>query len=558
MKNKSNIFNIRTLLFLCTIVTLFNACDKDDNGSFEKTRLFRPVLNQNLFAEGNTIIVNMGNLKGAIGYTIEVSRDTFQTIEYTIPSDTSYVEINENNVGEELFWNTIYQVRATAHAADAQFDSKISDFGSVRTERFPSILNVPMSYDVIDIAARVSWEPLGDAVTGIKVFAPDDLRLTTPLLPETPVTSEEFLAGEAIVEGLNPETSYQIAIYSGTELRGWVNYTTLVEELDYTTVPNLIDLREDESPSAVKNAVSSAPDGATILVKRGITYDLPSSALDKSITIRAAYGFGEQKAKLYTTGNWNIASGSNIDHIRFIDLEIRGEDANGDYVFNPSSGNMNVNQLLFDNCKIGTLRGIFRLRGADALVETYEIRNSIVDSIGGYGLLTCDTDPGTPQTATVNNIKFINSTFNKITMGIQSRNASQSIEIDGCTFANINTIFRYRGGDGNNQVAGGITINNSIFGHKWDPTGTKEGEELAVVGTESGGLANTNFMVQNTYTTTDFLFRAGKEIAEIPIGNAGSSQKGLWVDVENNNFNFLNSNFIGQYTAGDPRWRTKL
>lgn len=557
MKSKSNIFNLRTVLFLCLIVTMFNACDKDDNQTYDKTRLFRPVLNEPLFSEGNTIIVNMGKLKGAVGYTIEVSRDTFNTIEYTIVTDTNYVEINENTVGEELFWNTRYQVRATAHEANAEYDSRVSDLGGVRTQTFPSILLSPKSFDVIDVAARVTWEPSGLAVTGMKVFAADDLRLTTPLFPETPVTPEEFLAGEAFVTGLQPDTAYQIAIYAGTELRGWMNYKTKVADIDPNT-PGLIDIRADESASAVSNAVAAAPDAAIILVKRGIVYNLPSAALNKSITIRAAYGFGEKRAELHTTGNWNIASGSNIDHIRFIDLEIKGEDNNGDYVFNPSSGNMNVNEVLFDNCEIGTVRGVMRLRGDNAVIGTFEIRNSLVFDIGGYGIFTNDTDPNTPTTARVNNFKFINSTFNKITMGIQSRTPSESIEIESCTFANINTIFRYRGGAGNNDVANGIIINNSIFGHKWDPTGALTGDALAVVGTESGGLAGTNFTVQNTYTTTDFLFVVGKEIAEIPIGNTGTSQIGLWADAENNNFNIISSSFVGRTSAGDPRWRVKL
>jgi len=82
----------------------------------------------------------MGSLKNTIGYTIEVSRDTFATIEYTVESDVSYVILGEDNLGEGLFWNTLYQVRATAHAEDPQYDSKPSDLGSVRTNRFPTIL----------------------------------------------------------------------------------------------------------------------------------------------------------------------------------------------------------------------------------------------------------------------------------------------------------------------------------------------------------------------------------------------------------------------------------
>ncbi|WP_117173060.1 DUF4957 domain-containing protein [Mariniflexile rhizosphaerae] len=550
MKTNNNLFNIKTILFLCLIVTMFNACDKDDDKIYDKTRLFRPVLNQNLFSEGNTIVVNMGKLKGAVGYTIEVSRDTFATIEYTILSDTNYVEVNENTVGEELFWNTIYQVRATAHEADAQFDSKISDFGSVRTERFPSILNVPKSYDVIDVAARVSWEPLGDAITGIKVFAPDDLRLTTPLFPETPVTSEEFLAGEAIVEGLDPETSYQIAIYSGTELRGWVNYTTLIEELDYTTVTNLIDLRDNLDRGAITSALQSAPDGATILVSRGSEYDAPGKRLTNSVTIRAAYGFGEKRALLWFPSNFDLEDGANIDHLRFIDLECRGTDWGGKYVINIGRVGT-LNELSFENCYITNFRGIMRQKDVASTVNTYIINNSIVDSINGYGIVSVDND-----NAKLNNIKLTNSTFNHLIYFLVSKNNSESVLIDGCTIANApekgRQLFRWRNSSQNN-VTQGITISNTIFGHGWNQV---EGEEdYAYKGKE--GLDNTNFTVNNTFTVTDFSF-SSNEIGEITVGNAGSTQNALWVDPENNNFNFLATGFLGQYTAGDPRWRTKL
>ncbi|MFL1013448.1 DUF4957 domain-containing protein [Flavisericum labens] len=552
MKTKNNLFNIKTILFLCLLVTMFNACDKDDDQTYDKTRLFRPVLNQNLFSEGNTIVVNMGKLKGAVGYTIEVSRDSFATIEYTIPSDTNYVEINENTNGknEELFWNTIYQVRATAHEANAEFDSRISDFGSVRTQRFPSILNVPATYDVIDVTARVTWEPLGDAITGIKVFGPDDLRLQTPLFPETPVTEEEFLAGEAFVEGLEPASDYQIAIYSGSELRGWVNYTTLEAELDYTTVPNLIDLREDLDPGAVSSALNTSPDGATILVSRGSEYDAPGMRLDKSVTIRAAYGFGEQRAKLMFPSNFDLETDANVDHLRFVDLELRGTDWGGKYVINISKA-ATLNEFKIDNCYVTNFRGIFRQKDNPSIVNNYIINNSVVDSINGYGVAACDKD-----TAELRNIQLTNSTFNHTIYFLISRNNSESILIDNCTLANINEsgrqMFRWRGGDGKDNVTNGITITNSIFGHSWD---TNESEVYSTRGRQ--GLDNTVFNINNTFTVSDFSWTSNP-IEALPIGNAGKSQQALWVDPANSNFNFLGSDFIGRFTTGDPRWRVKL
>lgn len=539
---------------LLMAVVAVSAC-KEEEEMFEETRLFRPVLNEDLFSEGNTIIVNQGNMKSAVSYTLEVSRDTFQTVEYVIETDTSYVEINKALIGEELFWNTLYQIRSTAHAADPQYDSKAADLGNVRTQRFPTILNNPATYDVTDIAARVTWTKAGADVTGVRVFSAEDLQLNTPLFDEQMVTAEELEKAEVIVEGLEAETEYQIAIYSEDVLRGWVNYTTRVADID-PMAPGVVDIRDNESPSAVADAVLAAADGDLILVKRGVTYDLPSEDLDKSITIQAAYGFGEQKAKLYTTGNWNIAEGAQIDHIRFIDLEIRGADYSGDYVFNPNTSGVNVREMLFENCQIGTVRGILRIRGTVAL-ENFIIRNSLVDSVGSYGLLTTDTDPKEDEkTAHVDNILFESSTFNKIQAGITSRNNSVSIIIDGCTFGNFvksgNRIFRYRGGDGNNNVTNGISITNSIFGHGWDES---DSENYAIRGIE--GLDGTNFNLVNNYSTGDFSF-SDSEIPGFPLGNYSGGQADLWVSPPTNDFNFKDSGFAGRFDTGDRRWRVVL
>jgi len=545
-----NINNLILSIFILTLgLVAFSSCEEDDE-MFERTRLFRPVLTEDLFSEENTIIVNMGKMKQAISYTLEVSRDTFKTTDYIIETDTSYVVINEELVGEPLFWNTLYQVRATAHADDPMYDSKISDLGNVRTQRFPTILNNPASYDVIDVAARVTWTRAGAAVTGVKAFASTDLKLREPLI-EQAVTAEEDAAGEVIFTGLEPETEYQIAIYSEGALRGWVNYTTLPLDID-PSAPGVIDIRDNESPSAVSDAVDMAPSGSIILVKRGVTYDFPSNNLNKAITIRAAYGFGEQKAKLTTTGNWDIDDNSDIDHIRFIDLELRGADYSGDYVFNPNRDNVHVGELSFENCEIGTFRGILRVRSS-TVIDNYIIKNSVVDSIGGYGLFTVDTE----ATAMIKNIRFENSTFNKIQWGVTSRSQSESFVIESCTFANFvgtgGGWFRYRGGEGQDNVTNGIVIHNSIFGHSWDESSS---ESYGIRGIYDG-LENTNFDLVNNYSTSDFSFSSG-EIAGFPVGNYSGGQSDLWVNPAQNNFNFKDRGFAGRFDTGDPRWRVVL
>ncbi|MBK8967629.1 MAG: DUF4957 domain-containing protein [Lewinellaceae bacterium] len=552
-----NSLTIKNALFLLVAGTMLalGACEKDP--VYEKTRLFRPVLNEDLRAEGNAIIVNMGKIKEAVSYTLEISRDTFANIDYTFDSDTNYVVVNNAVLnGESLLWNTLYQVRVTAHAANPVYDSKVSDLGSVRTERFPSILNIPGPDDVIDVAARVTWQVAGAAVTKIKTFTTTDLQLANPLA-EFDVDATGQANGEFIVTGLQPQTGYQIAIYSGALLRGWETYVTLEQGVDPSD-PNVIDLSADEDPDAVKTAVATATDGQLILLKKGVQYNLPTDPLDKSITIRGAYGFGSKKATLFTTGNWNIADGANISYVRFIDVELLGEDIGGDYVFNPNNSNETIiNELTFDNCVISTFRGIIRIR-SKVFLKKYNINNSIVHHIGGYGILTTDTDGA--GNAAADDLAFTNSTFSKINSFLTSRQNAQSILIDACTISELaapdGIVFRWRGADGVlSNVLNGITITNTVWGHAWDEGMTGN---LAVRGIYDG-LEATSFNIVNTYATSDFAFTPGSEIPGFPALTYGGTAGALWVDpYDGLDFNFKDSGFAGKFDTGDPRWRTKL
>ncbi|MBK0370196.1 DUF4957 domain-containing protein [Flavobacterium agrisoli] len=548
MKNNYQFLNYNNFILAVFTLLLVVACNSSDDEVFEKTRLFGPVLNEDLHSEKNTIIVDIAKFKDAVAYTVEVSRDTFKTIEYTIQSDTNYVVINKQTVGQELFWNMLYQVRAKAHADDPAYDSNVSDFGSVRTQVFESILNSPSPYDVTDIAARVTWLPIGTAVTGIKVFAADDFRLENPLFPERAVTAQENQNGEAIVEGLSASTTYQIAIYSGEELRGWVNFTTRTPDLD-PNAAGVIDLRNDENPNAVANALSTAPNNAIILVKRGITYNAPSVAIDKSVTIQAAYGFGEERAKLIFAGNFDVANGANVGHLRFVGLELRGTDWGGKYVMNMGQVST-LDEMSFEDCYITNFRGILRQKDKANVLNNYIINNCVIDSINGYGIVTVDN-----AAAKLNNMKLTNTSVNHSISVITSRNNFQSLLISDCSMANTPdtgaTLINFRQ-SGQNNVANGINITNCIFGHSWDRATP---DTFGIVGI--AGLEQTSFQLLNNYTTKNFFFTKA-EIPGFPIANYTNTQNDLWVDVSKNNFYIKDKGFNGKYDAGDPKFRDKL
>lgn len=533
----------------------FFACKPEEEITAE-TRLFRPVLNKELSAKNNTIIVNMGNIKAATGYTVEVSRDTFKTTDYTFKVDTNYVIVDETLLkGESLYWNTTYQVRAIAHAAKVELDSKVSDLGSVKTEKFPSIMATPTAADVIDVAARIRWTTGGVTVAKVKVFAKTDLKLATPLAQYN-VSEADQKAGSTIVSKLNPLTTYQLAIYAadGT-IKGWDNFTTISRAVD-TSSPNVIDLSESDDPTALNTALLNVVEGGIIVLKKGATYTMPVNNFAKSVTITSAYGFGEQKTIITTSGGGNIATGVTLDYIRFSNIEFIGADIGGSYIFNPNIATLTtVKELSLDNCIASNMRGLLRIRGK-FFATNFIIKNSIIHQIGTYGVLTTDTDGA--GNAAVDNIIFQKSTFSKINIFLTSRQNSNSVLIEDCTLSEVATnsgsLFNWRGAAGLRNVTNGIKISNCIWGHAWDQAGTAV---LAVRG-KSAGLDLTNITVLNTYTTGDFSYVAGTEISGLPSFTYTKKASELWVSPYTGlNFNFKDTSFPGRKDTGDPRWRVK-
>ncbi|MEA5426193.1 DUF5123 domain-containing protein [Arcicella lustrica] len=541
-------------IVMMSLVAFF-ACKPEEEITAE-TRLFRPVLNKELSAKNNTIIVNMGNIKAATGYTVEVSRDTFKTTDYTFKVDTNYVIVDETLLkGESLYWNTTYQVRAIAHAAKVELDSKVSDLGSVKTEKFPSIMATPTAADVIDVAARIRWTTGGVTVAKVKVFAKTDLKLATPLAQYN-VSEADQKAGSTIVSKLNPLTTYQLAIYAadGT-IKGWDNFTTISRAVD-TSSPNVIDLSENDDPTALNTALLNVVEGGIIVLKKGATYTMPVNNFAKSVTITSAYGFGEQKTIITTSGGGNIATGVTLDYIRFSNIEFIGADIGGSYIFNPNIATLTtVKELSLDNCIASNMRGLLRIRGK-FFATNFIIKNSIIHQIGTYGVLTTDTDGA--GNAAVDNIIFQKSTFSKINIFLTSRQNSNSVLIEDCTLSEVATnsgsLFNWRGAAGLRNVTNGIKISNCIWGHAWDQAVTAV---LAVRG-KSAGLDLTNITVLNTYTTGDFSYVAGTEISGLPSFTYTKKASELWVSPYTGlNFNFKDTSFPGRKDTGDPRWRVK-
>lgn len=532
---------IKALLFVIAVLFL-NSCSEE---TYPETRLFRPVLKGNgLVAKDNSIIVDMGKMKAAVYYKIEVSRDTFRTVLKTINTPESKITI------ADLLWRTLYQVRATAIAEKEEFNSKISDFGGITTERFPSILISPISSDVTDISAKIRWTVVaGDrAITGVKLFTAADEALTTPLASYN-VTSAEALAGTKIISGLTPGTKYQLAIYSDATIRGWDSYTTKPAIL---TTGDVIDLRGNTDPNALMTALRDplTKSGTTIILDGDATYNGTGYSFDKSITIKSGYSTNTAGAIINISSNFNLVANSVISSIVFDGITFKGTPTT--YIFNINTG-ASVEDLKFDNCNISTFRGVIRVQGTGTgYFNNIFINNSIVTDIRDYGVINLGV-----ATWKFGSIATTNSTFYKCEKFIvcASTTRGKSILVSDCTLNEVilpnGKIFAFPA-TVNGNVTDGITITNTIFGRAWDKSGVATVFAIDPI----DGLTTTNFYINNSFTTVDYtLTAAGTPIPGFPNFTYAKTMKDLWKDPANGDFNFIDSSFQGIKTSGDPRWR---
>lgn len=547
--NMKNIKFSKVLLLLLGVLLAFSCSEEKE--VFPETRLFRPVLNSNLAAKDNAILIDMAKMKEAVSYKVEISRDKFTTVLRTIETTENKIVI------ADLLWNTEYQVRSTAIASKPEFDSKISDLGSVTTDRFPSIMQIPTASDVIDNAAKVHWltgTGTGAAITQVKVFAITDEELKTPLATYA-VTTAEQTAGEKIIGNLLPSTEYQLAIYSGETLRGWEKYKT---KDPLVSGSNVIDLRGIlNDPDILVKTMKTAADGSIILLDGSVIYNTNDGtanfAFNKSLTIQSGYSFNPAGATLNFSKEFAVTAGSNITSILFEGITLTGI-YTSNYVFNIDAA-ATIGEIKFNNCKINNFRGVVRAKGVSGgtsgTLSKFTVDNCIINDIKDYGILNMDVATWKFTDAVIKS-----STIYRTVLFLVSKSNSNSVLIEDCTInespEKARAIFNWSGAAGQNNVANGITIKNTIIGHGWDTAAG--GVDYAIKGIT--GLATTNFMVSNSYSTADFKYTVtGTPIPTFPNFTYSKTVTDLWKDPAKGDFNIKDPSFAGIKSAGDPRWR---
>ncbi|MFB6319421.1 DUF5123 domain-containing protein, partial [Saccharicrinis sp. FJH54] len=319
------------------------------------------------------------------------------------------------------------------------------------------------------------------------------------------------------------------------EVRTYSGATVYYDDFSFVDL-SAIDLTASDDPSILKTTLGTAEEGATIVLKRGMTYDFTSTVLTKSIRIMSEAGEGDPAILDMGGSSLDVAQDSVLDFIILNDLEFKGDISAG-YLMNSSKSGAGIHKFILDNVYIHNLRGVFRCKTGTNNFDLFKINNSVIDSIGGYGVMIMDN-----ADAYCADVEISNSTFSSVAQLLRWKSTADvnSVVISSCTFQdtpNDGYIIRLDA----DSVLNGVIIEKSIFG--------KSNNKLK-------STANSNSRVSvkayDSYMTSDCTLKSS-DFESAPMAYTGADAN-LFADAANKDFTINDKYFEGRYTAGDPRW----
>lgn len=522
---------------ILAVLMLFSACQKEDFIAGGPDRLFRPTLKSDLVSNGNWIDVNWQKVKGATSYNLQISRDTFKTIDRTINLDTNYVRLSN------LKWDQLYQLQMKAISEDTTKNSKISSLGVIKTPKFPSIMISPTINDVTDVELKVKWVNSGATTTSIKI-----LKTDSTLVREVPISAGDVSNQYKVVGGLASSTQYIVMLYSGTTLRGYENYTTK------TPISGiLIDLRSVDialKPNILSDTLPKVPNGCTVILKKGVIYNVGAAInISKSMKLIGGPDITVTSNPIINITGTNsflgIVAGSTIDYIDFEGLTIRGTSyasGSGGYVFNINTA-CNIGRISFESCETRIWRGFMRFQTATINIANILINNTKIDNVGGYGIVTVDA-----ASCKAENISLTNSTVFNVEKGITSKSNSTSLTISDNTFYQAPLAGGYLIDYNNVSITGLTKVSNNIFGIGKANTATPPSTAV------NGKRGTMTFDGSNNFSTSDYIL-ASPSTAIPNVTALTKTSADLFTDPANGDFKIKDTFFTGKSSSGDPRWR---
>lgn len=380
--NRNNIYI--SVFFLMTLIG-FSGCKDDmidEITKLEVDRAFSPTGLTATVIDKTNVRLTWKAVNNAKTYTIEVyTTADFSGTPVKSVKDITFAQLPYTVTG--LGGDTQYAIRVKAMGDDVQDSKWIS--ANVKTDP-EQIFQAVDQAKLTATSAILNW-PAGQMATSITL---------TPGNITRAVTAAEVAAGEAIITGLTGETLYTAKLLNGTNVRGTITFTTLLD------LGGAISVKPTDDLAAL---ISNANAGDVFALLPG-TYNINADlTVTKSISLKGAKPTDKpiiKGAVFRLKANAGLA---------LKDVEIDGTGAlNGnqtiiyDEALDNAYGNLSVEDCVIKNY----VKGLVYVN-VKALIETMTFKGNVISNIECNGGDFIDFRAGLAKTLNFSNNTVYNS-----------------------------------------------------------------------------------------------------------------------------------------------------
>ena len=339
---------IKSILLLAAITTgmvSFVSCSDDDDLTTADA-LFRPIisesdnivqgLDENLVPY---VIVKWDNYTSANQYTVKMEATDGSDVKEITTSDLT-CQFNGLQYDKE------YYVYISSSNTNTGLSSKPYSV-TITTIDYPTNLNSVAATDIIDNAARIRWSENGDYDL-LKVIKDSN----DSLVNEVTVTSDMKAVRAAIVDGLQPRTTYRVEAYKDNVYKGKKRFTTAAAEnfsgavIDLRAVVDSVGKTYITTEQLAADVAEYAGQDLTYVLKGGFDYKVSGGTALPATANKIKFVTGltlAGNARFIQSGGFTMTSGAEINDVVFEKIDFVSDKVNnGSFNGDPSSALLEV------------------------------------------------------------------------------------------------------------------------------------------------------------------------------------------------------------------------
>lgn len=251
--------------------------------------------------------------------------------------------------------------------------------------------------DVQQTSAVFTWDTSVGRLTGY-YFAEGE---TYPQEANYSLTDQQIAEGKIELTGLEPNTTYTVAIMRDNTVRAMQTFKTEMG------IPSTYERVEVSDASGWDTAMGKT--GKVAIILKGDIDISNKETIPSNIESLLIYGGDDKNTKTYTLTSKGFKFSGSIEtfEIYNVNLKTYPSSTGGHYVIDcKSNADVNINSIYITSCDVSEARGVFRLGSTSAKIKRLIFNDCRFKGIGDYGLYRND---GSAEN--VENIDLINSTF---------------------------------------------------------------------------------------------------------------------------------------------------